>query len=68
MRKLLNTLYVLSNDLFLSLENHNVIVSRNKKEVCRYPLHTLETIITFYRKGFSVPLVAQCSRDGIAIR
>jgi len=67
MRKLLNTLYILSNDLYLSLENHNVVVQRNREEISRYPLHTLESICVFSRKGISIPLIAQCCQDGIPI-
>ena len=40
MRKLLNTLFVLSEDSYLSLDGENVVVSRGKTETARFPLHT----------------------------
>lgn len=39
MRHLLNTLYITSEDLYLSLDGENVVVNREKQEVARYPLH-----------------------------
>ena len=67
MRKLLNTLYVVSEDYYLSLENKNAVVSCNHEEISRFPLHTLETIITFSRKGISIPLIEECSRHSIPV-
>ena len=40
MRKLLNTLFVLSEDSYLSLDGENVVVERGKTETARFPLHT----------------------------
>lgn len=56
MRKLLNTLYIISDDLYLSLENNNVTVTRQKEVVSRVPMQTLESIVIFNRKGISIPL------------
>ena len=47
MRKLLNTLFVLTEDSYLSLDGENVVISRNKSEIGRLPLHTLEAILCF---------------------
>ena len=41
MRKLLNTLFVTSEDAYLTLDGENVVVNREKQEVARFPLHTL---------------------------
>ena len=46
MRKLLNTLFVLTEDSYLSLDGENVVVSRERGEIARFPLHTLEGILT----------------------
>lgn len=67
MRKLLNTLYISSADLYLRLENDNVIVQREQEELERIPLHTLESIVSFTRTGISVPLISSCSKHGIPI-
>lgn len=47
MRHLLNTLFVTSEDIYLSLDGENVVASREKAAMARYPLHTLSAIITF---------------------
>ena len=41
MRHLLNTLFVNSEDIYLSLDGENVVASRGKQEMARYPLHIL---------------------------
>ena len=53
MRNLLNTLFVLSEDVYLSLEGENVVVLRESETVGRFPLHTLEGILCFSYKGAS---------------
>ena len=40
MKHLLNTLFVLTEDAYLSLENENVVVLGENKVVGRMPLHT----------------------------
>lgn len=47
MRKLLNTLFVTSEDAYLTIDGENVVVNREKQEVARFPLHTLSGIISF---------------------
>ena len=44
MRKLLNTLFVTSEDAYLTIDGENVVVNREKQEIGRLPLHTLEQI------------------------
>ena len=39
MKQLLNTLFVTSEDIYLSLERENVLANRDKTVVARYPLH-----------------------------
>ena len=41
MKKLLNTLFVTTEDAYLSLDGENVVVNREKQELARFPLHTL---------------------------
>lgn len=65
MRKLLNTLFVLSEDSYLSLDGENVVVERGKTETARFPLHTLEGILTFAYAGASPALMGACARRGV---
>ena len=58
MRQFLNTLFVLSEDAYLTLDGENVVVSRGKSEVGRVPLHTLESILCFSYSGASPALMA----------
>ena len=51
MRKLLNTLFVTSEDIYLSLDGENVVANRDKEVAARYPLHTLAGIVTFSYPG-----------------
>lgn len=65
MRHLLNTLYILSEDIFLSLDGENVVANRDKQAVARYPLHTLQNIITFSYSGASPALMGACAQRQI---
>lgn len=65
MRKLLNTLYVLSDDSWLSLENENVVVSKGGNTVAKIPMHTLEGIVCFCYRGASPALMGACAERGI---
>jgi len=47
MKHLLNTLFITSEDVYLSLDGENVVVNRDKQVVARYPLHNLSNIISF---------------------
>ena len=47
MKKLLNTLYVTSENSYLALDGENVVVLDGQKEVGRLPLHNLEGIVSF---------------------
>ena len=65
MRKLLNTLYVTSEDVYLSLDGENVVANREKTQIARYPLHTLQGIISFSYAGASPALMGKCAKDDI---
>ena len=62
MKHLLNTLYILSEDIYLSLDGENVVANRDKQTVARYPLHTLQGIITFSYAGASPALMGACAQ------
>lgn len=65
MRKLLNTLYITSEDYYLGLDGETVVIYKDSKKVAQFPLHTLESIITFSYKGASPSLMGRCARAGI---
>ncbi len=67
MRHLLNTLFVTSEDIYLSLDGKNVVANREKAVVARYPLHTLSAILTFAYPGASPALMGACAQQGISL-
>ena len=67
MKHLLNTLYILSEDIYLSLDGENVVAKQDKQTVTRYPLHALQNIITFSYAGVSSALMGACAQRQIGL-
>lgn len=67
MRQLLNTLFVTSEDVYLSLDGENVVANRGGEAVARYPLHTLQSIVTFSYSGASPALMGACAKREIGL-
>ena len=67
MRKLLNTLFITSEDAYLALENENVVVYRDEGKAAQYPLQVLESILSFSYKGASPALMGECVNRGIGL-
>lgn len=67
MRKLLNTLYITSEDLFLSYSNGNVVVNRGDEVTARFPLLNLEGIISFSYAGATPALMGECAQRNIQL-
>ena len=67
MRKLLNTLFVTSEEAYLALETENVAVYIGEEKKAQYPLLVLESIISFSYKGASPALMGACARQGIQL-
>lgn len=67
MKKLLNTLYVTSEDSYLSLDGENVVISDHGCEMGRLPLHNLEGIVSFGYRGTSPALMGACAERNISL-
>ena len=67
MRKLLNTLFVTSEDSYLALENENVVVFTGDERRGQFPLVMLESIVSFSYKGASPALMGACAKRGIQL-
>ena len=67
MRKLLNTLFVTSENAYLSLDGENVVASRDGQEAARYPLHMLSGILSFSYAGASPALMGACAKRGVSL-
>ena len=67
MKHLLNTLFVTSADIYLSLDGETVVASREHQEIARYPLHTLAGMISFSYSGASPALMGACAKRDISL-
>ena len=67
MRKMLNTLFITSEDAYLALENENVVIHKGKEKAGQYPLQVLESILSFSYKGASPALMGACVEKGIGL-
>lgn len=67
MRHLLNTLFVTSEDVYLSLDGENVVANREKQQIARWPLHTLQGIVCFSYSGTSPTLMGACAQRDICL-
>lgn len=67
MRHLLNTLFILTEDSYLSLDGETIVVSRGQDVLGQFPLHTLQGILYFGYKGASPALMGACASHQIAL-
>lgn len=67
MRKLLNTLYVVEEDIYLALDGENVVCRSDNAVKIRLPLSNLEGIYCFSYLGCSPALMGKCAEYGIPI-
>ena len=65
MRHLLNTLFVLTEDSYLSLDGENIVISNGENTIGRFPLHVLEGVLYFGYRGASPSLMGACAQRGI---
>lgn len=67
MRKLLNTLFILSEDGYLTVDGDNIVILSGKETLGRFPLHTLENIVSFTYKGGTPALMGACAEKNIGL-
>ena len=67
MKKLLNTLYITSENSYLGLDGENIVVYEDQKETGRVPLHNLDGIVSFGYRGTSPALMGACMQRNIPI-
>lgn len=65
MRKLLNTLFVNTDDAYASLDGENVVIKQGTVTLGRFPLHILEEIYLFSYAGASPALMGKCAEMNI---
>lgn len=67
MRNLLNTLFVTTENAYLTLEGETVVVNREKEKIGQFPLHNLSGIVSFSYAGASPALMGACAQKGIGL-
>lgn len=67
MRKLLNTLYVTTPEVYIALDGETVLVKKDEETLIRVPLHNLEGIVTFGYTGASPALMGACAKRNISL-
>lgn len=67
MKNLLNTLYITSPDKYLALDGENIVVYQEKQETARFPLHNIESIVTFGYAGVSPALMGKCAQNKVSV-
>lgn len=67
MRKLLNTVFITTPDLYLRLDGANLVVWNQEDRVGRIPLHNLEGIVTNNYVSMSPALMGECMKRNIAV-
>lgn len=67
MKKLLNTLYVTSNQAWLRKDGLNVVVEVEGAERGRAPLHLLGQVVCFGPVGLTPALMGFCASEGVSI-
>jgi CRISPR-associated protein Cas1 len=67
MRHFLNTLFIMSEDNYLTLDGENIVILNGEENKGRFPLHTLECILYFGYKGASPALMGACAERGVSL-
>lgn len=67
MRKLLNSLYILDETAWLTLDGENIVCKREEQEKFRMPFSNIEDIYCFNFLGCSPALMGKCMEYGISI-
>jgi CRISPR-associated protein Cas1 len=67
MKKLLNTLYVSSQGVYLHQEGETVVVEKEKRRVLQLPIHTIGSIVCFGNVLCSPFLLGFCAERDVAV-
>ncbi len=67
MRKLLNTLYITTPNVYMSKDGTNVVASIEGVETFRIPILNIESIVSFSYMGASPGFMKLCADNGVAL-
>jgi CRISP-associated protein Cas1 len=63
----LNTLYITSEDAYLSKERETFVVEVENEKVFQAPIHSIENIVCFGFKSLSPALMAFCAENNVGV-
>lgn len=67
MKRHLNTLFVQTDDAWLHKDGRNVVVSVNREEMLRTPVHTIGGVVCMGRINATTALLSMCAEEGVAV-
>lgn len=67
MKKHLNTLYITSDDAYLSKERETFVVEVGGRKVFQAPIHSIENIVCFGFKPMTPALMAFCAENNVGV-
>ncbi len=67
MRRQLNTLYVTTEGARLRKDGANIVMTVEREEKARIPVHMLESLVCIGRVSVSSPLLGYCAEQGISV-
>lgn len=67
MKKLLNTLYVLTPDSYLFFRNETICIRIGGEEKAAVPAHTVDSIVCFGQMTVSTPLIGFCAEHDVTL-
>src|SRR5690625_5871595 len=67
MRKHLNTLYVTTEGAWLYKDGANIVMSVDRQDLARLPVHMLQGLVCFGRVMISPPLLGYCAEQKICV-
>lgn len=67
MKQLLRTLFILSENTYLTLHQDNVVVKQEERTLASIPLRSLDAILCFSYKGASPALMGACCEFGVQL-
>lgn len=67
MRKLLNTLHVMTQGAYLHCDGETIAVEVERETRIRVPVHTLEGLVCWGRVSCSPPVLSMCCEHGVGV-
>lgn len=67
MRKMLNTLFVTQDDIYIGCKGKNIVIKNSEEKIQQFPIQYFENIICFNYTGMSPSAMALCIENNVGI-